>query len=294
MKSKQPGRHVMPDGLLCLKGVSVQYSEQTTGSIVERQVNNMSLVELNSLFKEDTHNNPREKYLRSLMDMYVDPTEVAHTPENGYLKGRKVSEVDRFQIVKMVQNTALALASERPGILDSPRELIDALCEKGMSIKAIQFCLELPPRDIEGLKVGYRFPYYESAWKSVFGDLEQKVADRKFDNEEDLLQSTLFCVKNTHIKKLRELCRTAGRRFEEPEELLQYVADQGIPIPLLGRSLYMSYTSIKEVVDGIRPLSNSGIRRLNGAFGKHFPVSDVRRPGRRRTPLPTASQAAAD
>jgi len=266
-----------------------------TGSIVERQVSDMSLVELNSLFKEDPYNNPHERYLRVLMDVYVAPTEVAHTPENGYLKGRKVSEVDRFQIVKMVQNTALALARERPGILDSPRELIDALCEKGMSIKAIQFCLELPPRDIEDLKAGYRFPYYESAWKSVFGDLEQKVASREFDNEEeDLLQSTLFWVKNTHITKLRKLCRTAGRKFEEPEELLRYIVDQGVPISLLKRVLYISPGSIKAVVAGIKPLSNGGIKRLNEVFGKHFPVGDTGSPGKHRTPPPISSQAAAD
>lgn len=259
----------------------------------ERQVIIMSLAELNSLFKEDPTYSPREHDRRILMDLYVAPTEVEHTPENGYLKGRKVNEVDRFQIVKLVQNIAMALSKEQPGILDSPRELIKGFCEKGISVKAFQFCLGLAPKDIEDLKAGYRFPYCTSAWNAVFGDLEQKIASRKLDNEDELLRSTLFCVKNTRIKELRSICRISGRKFTEPEELIRYVTENGIPIPLLARALYMSAASIEDVADGTRPLSNSGITRLNRVMGEHFRAREAKKKiSRHRKPLLKTTPAA--
>lgn len=101
----------------------------------ERQVIIMSLAELNSLFKEDPTYSPREHDLRILMDLYVAPTEVEHTPENGYLKGRKVNEVDRFQIVKLVQNIAMALSKEQPGILDSPGSSLRSSVKKAYPSK---------------------------------------------------------------------------------------------------------------------------------------------------------------
>lgn len=240
----------------------------------------MSLAEISSLFEEDSGKDDHDNDLRVLMDLYVASTDVEHTPENGYLNDKKINEIDRFQIVKMVQDAFLALSKEQPGILGNPRQVIEALHRKGASIKVLQLCLELTRKDIEDLAAGFQFPYHTNAWKAVFGDLEQKIANRRYDSEEELLQSTLFCGKDTPISRLQKIHDDAHRKFEEPEGLLRYVTlhryatSQGITPGLLARVLYMSLTSLEDVLNGTRPLSNSGIQRVNRVFNENFPLKE--------------------
>ena len=139
----------------------------------------MGLTDINELFvKKEREVNNRDKELAKLLNICLNSITVQHTPENGYIHNKKITDVDRFQLVKMLQDKVYEMIQRDITLVSNPKEIINALCKKDISIKIFQICLELSLKDIEYLKAGYKFPYLMQAWSSVFGELEKKIKDK--------------------------------------------------------------------------------------------------------------------
>lgn len=235
----------------------------------------MGLADINELFIEKEREvNNRDKELATLLNVYVDSTSVQHTPENGYINNRKIASVDRFQLVKMLQDKVYEMIQRDNTLVSNPKEIINTLCKEGISIKLFQVCLELSLKDIEDLKAGFKFPYLMQAWNSVFGDLERKVLERKKENVEDLTQSTVFYTKCIPLKELQDIYNLANRDFKEPEDILKYMVDSGIPVNALARIIHTAESVMIAILSDLKLLNKDGIQRVNYIFKENFQYRD--------------------
>lgn len=209
---------------------------------------------------------PSSEDMLSLSDFNRNSTAVLCTPENGYIGGKKLRNIDIYSIVKMIQDKSYKFILGK--IHYKPVEVISYLLQNDVTYEMLSVALELSYRDIKLLEEGSTYPYLKQAWDAVFANLRLKMESRVKDNYISAARETDPLPK-TQLQEILMVYKEADMKLHTPEQVIQYLSDNGITMYEIARWLKISLGTVVNIVNDLNTVPKESVDILN----KHLKTS---------------------